>query len=808
MASNNCDSVSPAQCLSSLHFPPIRPLGTKPSTTIASRNTSSITTSSSHNSSSTTQSFFAQTGIHLNVPTSSNITDKILLSNSQPTNHSLPSNTNLQCHICMRHCKNKTGLKLHLKSCKPTVSPKPLTQQHNSSSQSVNTQQPNSPFNENQFEKLLQDSTQLQTIYNTIVYWRKNLFNLPSGGAGKKFIKETTRLINAWTLNSTLRPIAIKLIMIMPALLLQKTSPTSKGKEHTETLKRRMELWDSGKIDELFFEATSIQKRLKPNVGSNSENNISKKFAGLMKNGKVSAAVKLLTENAQGGILPLNDETINLLREKHPEGKDTDPNCLLEGEIEPIHPSVFETISAAQIQEAALRTKGGSGPSGMDADNWRKILGGSKYGLVANDLREAMAIFTRKLCTEKVELLLQNDGNITSSLEALLACRLVPLNKDPGVRPVGVGEVLRRIIGKVVMVNTKNDVINCVGNIQVCAGQKGGSEAAIHAMRAVYDDGHSHAVLLVDASNAFNSLNRKTMLHNVGRLCPMIYTFVYNCYTPHARLFVIGGKELRSKEGTTQGDPIAMAVYAIGSVPFLKDIVKSQPDDNVKQVAFADDATAGGVLTSLRLWWEEIVQRGHNYGYFANASKTWLIVKEAEYETAINMFRGTGVNITMSGKRHLGAALGTIQFRHQYTNDLVKEWTAQIIMLAEIARSEPHAAYTCFTHGLRHRFNYFMRTIPGIAELLQPVEDSIRNRLLPSLTEGYICNDHERDLIALPVRLGGLGIINPVTIADSEYDNSTRLTAELTQSIISQGQQQPDPQKEKDMRKEVSKGEP
>ena len=142
----------------------------------------------------------------------------------------------------------------------------------------------------------------------------------------------------------------------MPALLLQKTSPTSKGKERTETLKRRLELWDSGKIDELFFEATSIQKRLKPNVGSNSVNNISKKFAGLMKNGKVSAAVKLLTENAQGGILPLNDETINLLQEKHPEGKDTDPNCLLEGEIEPIHPSVFETISAAQIQEAALRT--------------------------------------------------------------------------------------------------------------------------------------------------------------------------------------------------------------------------------------------------------------------------------------------------------------------------------------------------------------------------------------------------------------------------------------------------------------------
>ena len=62
------------------------------------------------------------------------------------------------------------------------------------------------------------------------------------------------------------------------------------------------------------------------------------------------------------------------------------------------------------------------------------------------------------------------------SLEAFLACQLIPLNKSPGIRPIGIGEVLRRIMGKTVMMVLKKDVIHSAGALQVCAGQQAGVE--------------------------------------------------------------------------------------------------------------------------------------------------------------------------------------------------------------------------------------------------------------------------------------------------------------------------------------------
>ena len=65
------------------------------------------------------------------------------------------------------------------------------------------------------------------------------------------------------------------------------------------------------------------------------------------------------------------------------------------------------------------------------------------------------------------------------SNEGLVACSSIPLDKSPGVRPIGVGEVLRRIIGKAILTVLKSDILNVTGYEQLCAGLESGCEVAV-----------------------------------------------------------------------------------------------------------------------------------------------------------------------------------------------------------------------------------------------------------------------------------------------------------------------------------------
>ena len=152
-----------------------------------------------------------------------------------------------------------------------------------------------------------------------------------------------------------------------------------------------------------------------------------------------------------------------------------------------------------------------------------------------------------------------------------------------------------------------------------------GCEAAIHAVRDLFSDASSEAALLVDASNAFNCVNRQAALHNISILCPALSTILHNTYGAPTRLFVTGQGEISSSEGTTQGDPLAMPMYALAVVPLIRHLHSTVPA--ASQVWFADDATAVGSASVLLDWWNHLVSIGPAFGYFPNSSKTFLIVK-------------------------------------------------------------------------------------------------------------------------------------------------------------------------------------
>ena len=191
---------------------------------------------------------------------------------------------------------------------------------------------------------------------------------------------------------------------------------------------------------------------------------------------------------------------------------------------------------------------GGAGPGGIDSlilQNW--LL---RFGKESNQLRESIASVTRWLA---------NDSPPWAAYRALMSNRLVALDKCPGVRPVGIGEVWRRLMAKCVLSVAGHEAKTVCGSQQLCCGLEAGIEGAVHTLSEKWTECNEEddwGVLLVDARNAFNEGNRIKMLWTVRHLWPAGARFAFNCYR-HWSTLIFRGKDgnstsiLQSKEGVT-----------------------------------------------------------------------------------------------------------------------------------------------------------------------------------------------------------------------------------------------------------------
>ena len=318
---------------------------------------------------------------------------------------------------------------------------------------------------------------------------------------------------------------------------------------------------------------------------------------------------------------------------------------------------------------------------------------------------------------------------------------------------------------------------------------KSGIEASIHSIKDVWEEQDTEAALLVDADNAFNRLNRRLAIHNIREICPNFHRYIKNTYQEAANLVINDSestKYLSSDEGCTQGDVAAMGFYGLGIQPLTKHLSATIDHKTCKQSWYADDSTAVGRLEEMRRWWDELAAMGPKYGYHPKPSKTVLILKDQSLiMEAKRIFGGTGIKLTTEGERHLGAVIGSDGFRRSYVKKKVGKWIEDVEQLSIIGREEPQAALSGYTKGLCHRWTFLQRTVPGISDLFEPLEDVIAHKFIPAIV-GREVSKLQRDLLALPVRYGGLGIANPVQTADREYETSRKVTESLTDLIKQQ----------------------
>ena len=262
-------------------------------------------------------------------------------------------------------------------------------------------------------------------------------------------------------------------VIVFCSVMLQRDRRVHKGCDIRRLLERCMKLWRDEQYDVLLQEAIHCDQSLRNShrrpSSRDSKEHLIKVFTRLMLEGNVRAAVRWLTERSGGGVLKPSDTAtiggtsmtvLEVLGLKHPDPC-TPPDWVL-ASMDNLPYFEDSEITGSHILSITHQLQGGAGPGGCDASHWRDVL--LRYGTSSAHLCDSVAGLCRHLCNSIVPW---------DSVRALVASCLIALDKCPGVRLIGIGETLRRIIGKAVCLATRLDATLVCGSDQLCFRSSG-----------------------------------------------------------------------------------------------------------------------------------------------------------------------------------------------------------------------------------------------------------------------------------------------------------------------------------------------
>ena len=185
-------------------------------------------------------------------------------------------------------------------------------------------------------------------------------------------------------------------------------------------------------------------------------------------------------------------------------------------------------------------------------------------------------------------------------------------------------------------------------------------------------------------------------------MAPM-FTFLFNTYQGFSSLWVQGSDEpVFSREGVTQGDPMAMFLYALAVLPLIQSL---SDRSHWLQSWLADDSACVATLPELREWFYKLREKGPAFGYFPGPAKSVLVVEDQFKEEARVLFGDLGVQ-TVCGHRFLGGYAGDTLDCEAYVKEKEQSWVHCVEQLSKAAESQPQAAFAALSKSVQSEWRF------------------------------------------------------------------------------------------------------
>ena len=418
----------------------------------------------------------------------------------------------------------------------------------------------------------------------------------------------------------------LRLFLVPKVLLRSYRGGKAKQKKARAARLEAITLWRAGKVSELWRCASASGQGAPREVQSPPTwEERERAVVQAARQGRLSTA---MARTRSAGLAPASDATLATLRALHPAAEP--PTIAKERRTEPADASPTDVFKALR----GLPKGTGAGPSGLRADHLRA-------------LTQVEGVDVLQALTAVVNILRRGEAP-PEIARHLAGASLVALPKPTGgVRPIAVGETLRRLVAKTLVAEVREKVGKLLlKGKQVGVAVDGGLDAATAVVRdyASRHKGTDRILVKIDYENAFNTVNRQAFLDAVRSDLPELAAWVEWCYA-HPTALVYREHIILSEHGVQQGDPLGPLLFSLAIRKLTEDIARMPGLEGT--IWYLDDGTLMGPPKAVGAAFAELEKRSAALGLKVSRRKCEVISLGGHTVAAI---REVGLDVAASQK--------------------------------------------------------------------------------------------------------------------------------------------------------------